>query len=199
MPRDMASLLSQPSQATPPEMDPGQARQGQDALVSAQPGSMQALMQQNPGAAMQQGAQGQPAPNAKMTNAILRHMRIFSQAYEGLLKNDDIGKADIKGPFIEAMAKLLGGGMMSLPQTMQLMKSFPEDPLQQRQWVQQHYAQDRQAALMTVMQHAKAFPMMDSAQPLNPRDGSYDHQSAMAEAIGHYKPFQRQVKKNGRD
>jgi hypothetical protein len=189
MARDMASLLSQPSMATPPDAEPQDNQQS-----AAQPGSIQKLMENNPGAAMQSGAQGQPAPNAQMTNAVLRHMRIFAQAYDDLLKLDDIGKTDIKGPFVKTMARLLGDNMMSLPQTLQLMKSFPDNPLQQRQWVQQHYAQDRQMSLAIMMHHAQSFPDLDNEPPLK---SGYDHQAAMAEVINHYKPFHRRNRKNG--
>lgn len=185
MPRDMASLMSQPSQATPPSADMAK-QQGPD---STQAGSLQQLMQDNPGASMEQGAQGQPSPNYHMTVAALKHMRMFAQGWEGLLKLDEIGKADIKGPFIEMMAKQMGEGLVSLPQTLQMMKAFPEDPLQQRQFVEQHYAKDRQAIVMLSAQFAQAFPGM-SRPPPKPREGM-DHIGMMTNLAKHYKQFAR--------
>ena len=160
MPQNMSSLMSQPSQATPPEADPqaGQQQQQQG------PQSLQNLMQENPGAAMEQGANGRPAPNFQMTVAALKHMRMFADEWEKLLKTDDIGKVDIKGQFIEGMARLMGERIVTLPQTLQMMKSFPDNPLQQRQWVEEHYARDRQAKAMIMQQHAQAFPIPDLSQ-----------------------------------
>lgn len=186
MPQNMASLLSQPSQATPPEADPQQARQGQQQQG---PQSLQNLMQDNPGAGMAIGANGRPAPNFQMTVAALKHMRMFAQEWEKLLKNDDIGKVDIKGQFIEGMARLMGDRIVTLPQTLQMMKSFPENPLAQRQWVQEHYARDRAAKAMIMQQHAQAFPIPDLSQAgLN---GGYDHAGMMGDLVQHYKRLGR--------
>jgi hypothetical protein len=188
MPMDMASLLSQPS---PPTAEPAPSQ-------SAQPGSFQALIRDNPGAAMEQGAQGQPAPNYHLTVAALRHLRTFAQEYADILKRDDIGKADVKQPFIEAMARLLGDKMMSLPQTLKLMGSFPDDPLQQRQWLEQHWQQDRAAMIWVLQHHAAAFPATTAGAP-PPMPRALSHIEQMNEIISHYKKsnFGKKDKANG--
>ncbi len=183
MANNMASLLSQPSQATPPDAAPGQSQQ----LQGQQSASLQNLMQDNPGAGMAAGADGQPAPNMQMTLAGLRHMRMFAHEWEDLLKTDDIGKADIKGPFVKTMATLMGEQLVTLPQTLQMMKTFPEDPLGQRQWVQEHYARDRQAQVMLMAQHSKAFPGYDLNEP-GLQKGT-NHIGMMTDLVKHYKQF----------
>ena len=180
MPQNMSSLMSQPSQATPPEADPQQSGQQQQG-----PQSLQNLMQENPGAAMEPGADGRPAPNFQMTIAALKHMRMFANEWEKLLKIDDIGKVDIKGEFIKGMATLMGERIVTLPQTLQMMKGFPDNPLQQRQWVQEHYARDRAAKAMIMQQHARAFPIPDHSQP-GLKNG-YDHAGMMTDLVQHYK------------
>ncbi len=183
MPQDMSSLMSQPSQATPPDADASQGQQQQQG-----PQSLQNLMQENPGAGVEQGANGQPSPNFHMTVAALKHMRMFERGWESLLKIDDIGKTDIKGSFIEMMAKMMGERIVSLPQTLQMMKGFPDNPLQQRQYVQEHYLRDKQAQEMLIAQHTAAFPNPNGIRPpALPRNS--DHIGMMKELGDHYKSF----------
>ncbi len=186
MANNMASLLSQPSQATPPDAGPEQSQAG----PQQSPGSLQQLMQDNPGAQMQQGAQGQPAPNFDMTVAALKHMQMFERGWAKLLEIEDIGKADIKGPFIEMMADLMGDQIISLPQTLQLMKKFPEDPLGQRQFVQEHYARDKQAQMMLIAQHTNAFPNPNGIRPAS-QEGGGNHIAMMQQMLHHYKQHGR--------
>jgi hypothetical protein len=117
---------------------------------------------------------------------------MFSHAYASILRDPDVGKTDANPMFVEAMAKLLGDGMMSLPQTMNLMKSFPSDPLGQRQWLQQHYVQDRKAMVATLMQHAAAFPATTASAP-PPLPRKLSHVEQMSDAINHYRPFVRKT------
>src|SRR5262245_20185647 len=131
MAQDMASLLSQPSQATPPAADPSQ-RDAQESQNSIQ-------------AMMQVAQTGQTLPN-ELVGTALSHMAEFQRKWRRVLDTPDIGKVDIKGPFITAVSQLMGDQYITLPQALNMLKSFPEDPLGQRQWVSDHYAKDKQAS-----------------------------------------------------
>jgi hypothetical protein len=159
---NMASLLSQPSQATPPDAGPEQRQEF--------PGSVSGLMQ-----ASQQT--GQPLSN-EMVGSALAHMAEFQRKWKQVLDTPDIGKADIKKPFIEAVSQLMGGQFITLPQALSLMKTFPEDPLGQRQWVEDHYSKDKQASMMLLAQHAQR-------SPLNPGDFQEAMNAKMADMTGH--------------
>jgi hypothetical protein len=145
MANNMASLLSQPSQATPPGAGPNQSQGGDQQ-------SLQSLIQPSP---QQPGEQ--PLPDAEHIKSALVHMTEFQRKWRQILETENVGKTDIKGPFIEAMAQLMGDQFITLPQALSLMKSFPEDPLQQRQFVEQHLQKDEQATMM-LLQHVGSQP-----------------------------------------
>jgi hypothetical protein len=185
MPRDMASLLSMPMTPTPADADA--STHGADQAG----GGLQSLMQRPGGAPGGGGGapgMGAPAPDNQTTVAAIRHLGEFQRRWKTILETPNIGKVDVKGQVIEAMADLLGESFISLPQSLTLLKSLPTDPLQQRQWIEKHYADDQKAAVMLLQHHAAAFPR-DGSEPLPPRAprDAKNHVSMMSGLSDHYK------------
>lgn len=176
MPRDMASLMSQPMAASPPGEDAEQQQRG-----------LQGLMQQGG-----QGAQGgPPQPNYQQTTAALRHLWEFQKHWQQVMKTPNFGKADLKGPMIDMLADLMGDGYVTLPQTLQMLQDFPTNPLQQRQFVEQHFAQDKKAedALLQHYRAAAGPPQPGDMQKALAAKGGIGptHAVTMSELAAHYK------------
>lgn len=183
---DMASLLSKPNAQPVPAADMDNGQQQAFSLAS--------LMGMKPN---QQGQQqpGAPQPSYEQTVAAIRHMGAFQRGWQQILETPNIGKADVRGPFVEMMADLMGEGFITLPQSMTLMKTFPSDPLQQRKWVEEHLQRDEQASVMILQHYAAAAqgdPMqqaqMAMQQTRRPMTG---HSKMIGDLTEHYKSRQR--------
>jgi hypothetical protein len=184
---DMASLLSQPQTPTPPDADPSQGQRG-----GSMAGQVQSLMQ--PGGAP--GMPGQPGQQQPLDHATaaagLRHLAEFSRHWREIMTEPGFGTKDIKGSILEMMAEVMGDGLVTLPQVMDQLKRLPTQPLQQRQWVEQHYKDDQQAQLMLMEQYAKqAGPggpfALEQAKMQQQRPDPDKHVEAMERLRGHFK------------
>lgn len=180
MPANIGALMSRPSTPSPPDDDPSLS--GRDQAAG---GAIQSLMQ---GGKPDVPQGGMPAPTHEQTVAALRHLAMFQKEFGKILSLPDVGKVDIKGPVLEMMADVMGDGLVTLPQVMNQLKNFPMEPLQQRQWVEQHLANAQQAAQAILQQHAM------SKGPLGPweienaaRGGSSDHIAMMSGLVNQYK------------
>ena len=136
------------------------------------------------GAIQQGGPQGQggppPAPDHKTTVAAIRHINAFDQRWRALLADPGIGTKSIRPKVYEVMADLMGDGYCTLPQSLTLLKSFPTDPLEQKQWLEKHVAQDEKAIEVLLDHHAAAFPRNgDEPVPPDPGDLGDDHLQSM--------------------
>jgi hypothetical protein len=110
------------------------------------------------------GGAGPPAPDYQQTVTAVRHMARLERDFRGILAEPNIGKTDVKGPFIEAMADLMGEGFNTLPQVLDMLKQFPTNPLEQRQWLEQQVNRNEQAQALLLQQHAAAFPEANPAE-----------------------------------
>ena len=187
---DMASLLSQPQTPTPPDADPSQDQRG-GGMAS----QIQSLMRP-PGAPGQpQGQPGQPGQQQPLDHATaaagLRHLAEFSRHWREIMQEPGFGTKDIKGSILEMMADVMGDGLVTLPQVMDLLKRLPTQPLQQWQFVEQHYKQDQQAMTILLQRHATDFPQVNPADVDTAlkagRDKSTDHVAAMQRLVNHFK------------
>lgn len=175
MPSTLAGLVGQPAapdqnsaQGNGSASDPGPAD------VSS-PGLQQLLQQQAlgqmtgqggapagglaPGGAPQQGKPQTPKPpTVQEAGAMFYHLITFQKEFLKILRDPDIGKKDIKGPIMDMMASTVAEGLVTLPQVMQQLKTLPSDPLAQRQWVEKHYANAKQASITILDHFGQNFP-----------------------------------------
>lgn len=181
MPRDMASLLSMPMTPAPPSEDVNASGQAQAS------GSLQQLMARGNAPA---GAGGPPQLSYRETSAALYHMAEFQRRWKDLLGTEGIGKNSIKGPFIETVSGMMADSFITLPQAMSLLKSFPDDPLQQRQWVEQHYQNDKAAQIMLLRNHAASgqpSPSIDQVTQMVSQPKGGDHTGMMSGILDKFK------------
>lgn len=110
--------------------------------------------------ALQQGAPAQagpqkapPAPTHAQTVAALRHADAIKNELSILLKNDALGKSSIKSAIIDGATKLVAERIMPASDAVPLLASVPDDPIQQRKWVQQHLMNAIQSEHAVLDQH----------------------------------------------
>lgn len=104
-----------------------------------------------------QSQQPQPPPELSHEEAVaaLRHFHAIQSELEGLLKNPQIGKADIKSSIIDGTTKLVSERIMTPAVAVAQLSTVPDNPREQRAWVMQHY-QQTMAAQAAVLDHHRA-------------------------------------------
>jgi hypothetical protein len=110
------------------------------------------------GNALQQGAPQQPqrqapAPTHEQTVAALRHFDAVKAELTTLLNNPALGKSDLKSNIIDGVTSLVSKRMMKPADAVIQLSQVPEDPIQQRKWIQTQMAQAVQAEHAIVDQH----------------------------------------------
>lgn len=171
----MANALQQGN--TPP---PAPNPQGQD-----QNGLQPSPMNSGPSPMAGQGQQQAPAPTHAQTVAALRHFDAIKKELETLLKIPTLGKSDIKSQIIEGTTKLVGDRILTPAQAVMELSKVPDNPIEQKKWVQQNYMQTMQAENAVLEHHRAAFAGTDGQQ-----DQQYDpeqHAMHMDGLMSHYK------------
>lgn len=140
-----------------------------------------------PGAAQQPPQQQAPAPNHAQTVGTLLHLHAFAEMYRSLLAAPQLGRASLKSQVIDGVSKLVSQRYINTGQAVSLLSGFPDDPQDQRKWVQQHLARDRQAELMLLAHHAAGSTEgvgYDQTPPANRADDHLDMMSGMHAMYG---------------
>lgn len=165
----------QPTSALPPQPD----QSGQAGVLSAGGGPPP----MTPGNAPAQPPQPPPAPTHAHTVAALRHFHALGAQLESALKDPDLGKADIKSKVIEGMTQLVAQRIISAPQAVTQLATFPEKPFDQKKWLIDHYMHVKQAEMAVLDHHGAAFA---GAGP-QPAPSADDHMGDVAGMMqGHY-------------
>lgn len=150
--------MSALSQSAPPPMP--------DVMPSSGPLAGGAP-QQMPGAQAPQ--QQAPAPSHEQTVAALRHFHALIKEGQTLLKNPDLGKANVKSAIQDGAIKLVADGIISAADAVTQLASVPDKPFDQKRWVEEQFAQ----AVINqnhVLEHHRA---------ASPGSGNWDLESAM--------------------
>lgn len=174
----LGSLIQQPN----PAQEPEQQGTNEQSPLSAQSGTPQPQGGQQP---MQP-----PAPNHAQTVAGLRQMGFFQKRWGELLKDPDLGTKNVRPEIIDVLADTLSDGYASMPQVLNIMKGLPSDPLQQKQWIEKHYADDQKAMAMLLAHHAAANPGVadwPTEQAKMAQSKPPDHLKTIASLQAHYK------------
>ena len=157
----LSALISQPNSPDPPGVQ-GSSGTGQEAGLGN-------AMQQPGGGAAPGGAMVPPSHHE--TVAMLQHITAFDRRWRQILSNPEIGKTNVRGQVMDAFADLMADDYCTLPQVMGALKTLPTDPLEQKQWLEQHVAND-QKAMATVLDHYGTS---------RPPAGSYEDEMAAAQ------------------
>lgn len=126
-----------------------------------------------------------PPPTHQQTVAALRHFDAIEQELTTLLKDPDLGKADMKSKIIDGTTSLVAKRIVSPAQAVMQLGSVPDRPFDQKQWLLTHYQQTVQAGAAVLAHHgagvATGMTPIDTTAP-NPDD----HQTAMAGVMSNY-------------
>lgn len=145
---------------------------------AAQPQAPQAL--QGVGGLVQQPPQARPTPTRAETVAGLHRCREIEQASGRLLKDPDVGKANIRPKVMTMGADLIANRVMTLSQFMQGIKNYPsaEDFLGQKKWVERLLQSNLQAQMTLLQDHSQSPPEPPDAEQWSP-DSHADHVASL--------------------
>ncbi len=139
------SLVATPGSSQPPEQQGGSG--------SAPASSLQSLMQQ--GGQQQQGGGQMRPPSHQETTAVLDHIMAFHTRWMEMLKDPEVGTKNMRPAVMDMMADMISDDYASLPQVMGLLKTMPTEPLEQKQWIEQHVQNDMQGMAAVLDHHAQ--------------------------------------------
>lgn len=150
------------------------------------PNTVNALMNPQVMAPQQQ----MPAPSHQETVAALRHFMRIVDELQKLEKNPALGRSNMKDPIIDGVSSLVADRMLSAADAIPLLASVPDDPLQQRKWMQKMLQQTIHAQNSVLTHHVAAHPAtLDWAQEKQHQAGSMDdHMQTMSGLAGRYRP-----------
>lgn len=163
----------------------------QNMTSPAAPDMPQAQPQGNalagPQGAPQQAAP--PPPTHAQTVAALRHFGAIEAELRGLMKNPDLGKADIKDAIIEGTTKLVADRIVKAADAVTTLSSVPSAPFQQKQWVMQHLQTTIMAKNAVVDHHAQGNDGTMDWQQESQAAGNHpdDHMKTMAGLASNYR------------
>lgn len=182
MTRNALAALGGPPPA--PNPDPQPPTPGLNALVGPQSGP-----QAGPQTGAPQQAAPPPVPSHQQTVAALRHFDAIEQELTALLRDPDCGKADLHSKAIDGTTKLVASGILSAAEAVTQLGQFPDDPFEQKQWLEQHLIQTVTAANIVLQNHAHgAQQAAASGQPMDETPyNPDDHQSIISGFHGAYK------------
>lgn len=136
----------------------------------------------------QQPQRPAPAPTENQTIAAVHHFGQIKSAFGPMLKDPKLGKDNIRPKLLDTMSKLLANKVLTLPEIMNAAKALPEDPIQQKKFVEKIYNDNSKAQMMVLQQHAQAkFPEPEPGAP-EPTPYSPDtHADEMSALLKQYK------------
>lgn len=126
-----------------------------------------------------------PTPTHGQTVAVLRHMDAIETELAALLKDPAIGKSNMKSKIIDGVTKLVANRILTPGNAVSQLASVPEEPFQQRKWLQMHLMQAVIAKVAVLQHHANAF----GGTPEHLIDKTSDpdnHLADMQSVMGHY-------------
>lgn len=140
------------------------------------------------GNALQQGApqqqqQAPPPPNHAQTVAALRHMDALRDELTTLINNPSLGKSDMKSQIIDGTTKLVAQRILKPADAVIQLSQVPENPIQQRQWLQSLMMQNQNAERAIIMHHAVGFAGQ-GPEPTPSADDHFDHIGALQANYG---------------
>lgn len=120
--------------------------------------------------------QAPPPPSHDQTVAALRHFDAVKAELMKLLRSDALGKSNVKSQIIDSATKLVSERLMPASEAVPLLASVPENPIEQRKWVQQHFENAVMSERAVLAHHAAGF----AGQGPMPTPSADSHMDAMA-------------------
>jgi hypothetical protein len=127
-----------------------------------------------------------PAPTKAQTTAAVQRFSAIQSAMRVVMEDKDFGKSNIRPVLLDEASKLLGTKLLSLPEVMNSIKDLPDDPIEQKSFVQNIYNSAQKAESSVLDHHGAAV----ATGMLPPNGGpDYDtgqHEQHMNGLMGHY-------------
>lgn len=144
-----------------------------------------------PGSSTPQMAPGQatappPAPTHGQTVAALRHFDAIQAELAALLKDPAVGKSNLKSKIIDGVTKLVANRIMTPGAAVAQLSSVPEEPFQQKKWIQTHLVQAVVSKVKILGDHGKAFGGIPE-HLIDKTSSPDDHLADMQGVMGHYR------------
>ncbi|HEX5508915.1 MAG TPA: hypothetical protein VFX37_10470 [Pseudolabrys sp.] len=130
-------------------------------------------------AAQQQPA---PAPTHAQTVAAMHRFGSIKAALQPVLSDPNLGKSNIRPKLLDAASDLLGEKVLSLPEIMNAIKDLPDDPLQQKKFVEMMYGTATKAQIAVLNQHRNANLPQEDGDEWTPDS----HDQHFAGLMAHY-------------
>lgn len=135
------------------------------------------------------GLTKQPAaPNTNITKqqliAGLHHLNAFKSEFSPLLRSPQLGKSNIRPKIFDAAATLIGAGIFSVPEVINGIKDLPDDPVDQKKWLEQKLIGASIAEQKFISDYIAQGPGAEQEGPEWSMDNHKDH---MAGLLGNYK------------
>ncbi len=149
--------------------------QPQAAQPQAQPNALAAMapqMQQTP---------PQPAPTRAQTVAAVHQFGQIKQSMAPILDDPNLGVKNIRPKLLDSFSKLLASKTLTLPEIMKAVQALPEDPTEQKKFVEKIY-QDNDKAQMLVLGHHAMAP--EQQGPDWSQDTHGDHMTSLVQQYG---------------
>lgn len=140
------------------------------------------------GNALQQGSSPQhqqnapPPPSHAQTVAALRHCDAIKAELKTLLSNPALGKSDLKDPIIDGVTSLVSRRMISAAEAVQELSQVPENPLEQRKFLQAVMMRTIQTERAVLAHHAMGF----AGQGPEPTPSADSHMDDLKALRGNY-------------
>jgi hypothetical protein len=174
MPSLQDLLAAKGAPAMPPQ---GQQAMPQQPMQGGNPLAQLAPQQQQP-------PPPPPAPTHAQTVAAVHYFGQIKQAMRPVLDDPNLGSKNIRPKLLDQFSKLIASKTLTLPEIMKAIKSLPDDPIQQKSFVENIYQANDKAQMLVLGHHA----MGPQAQPgQEPEQWSPDnHQDQMAGLMQQY-------------
>lgn len=137
-----------------------QAQQTSPVEAQGQPQPQPQAAPANPLAALagRMGAQQQqaPAPTHAQTVAVMHRLGQIKTALRPVMDDPHLGSKNIRPKLLDAASKLLAAKVVSLTDIMSEIKGLPEDPIEQKKFVEGLYNNATQGQTAILEQHRHA-------------------------------------------
>jgi hypothetical protein len=112
-------------------------------------------------------------------------MDAIQHELEALLKDPAVGKTNVKSKIIDGMTKLVANRIVSPGNAVAQLGDVPDEPFQQRKWLQTHLMNAVIAKAGALSHHGKAFGGVPEGQ-IDKTSSADDHMADMNAVSGMY-------------
>jgi hypothetical protein len=104
------------------------------------------------------------------------------------MEDKDFGRANVRPAVLDEGSKLLSTKLISLPELMNVLNNFPgDDPIKQKEWVQNIYNQAKASESSVLDSHGAAVTAGKLPPDGGPEYDAGNHEAHMAGLLKHYR------------